>query len=260
MAHFYDRNGVAHHQVRRADGKGLRDTHVGDARKNDWLPGVTDILKMVQSEGLERYKIRQAIYAAETLPRIEGETSDQRVARIMSDADEHARQARDRGSEIHEIYTRYFHGQEIRAEDARYAAHLSAFHAAEIHKVHWSERCLVAGDYAGTADLYFQHKIHGNILADFKGQDVKDDRAVIYKNYMWQIAAYVQALELKGEKPDGGAVIVFDRNTGKLYPWYYSRAELEPGVKAFNAAKTLWQIDREYVPGQKVEKKKRRAA
>lgn len=258
MGHFYDRNGVARHTVPKANGDGMRDSHVGDARKNDWLPSVTTILSVIQKPSLERYKIRQAVLAALSLPRIENESSDDFVARIYRDADEHAKAARDKGTAVHDVYCRYFHGQFIAEESAHFVNRIREYESEQIDKVYWSEKVLVAQDYAGTADLFMKHKLHGNLICDFKGQDVREDRPAFYKEFVWQIGAYVQAHEYQtGAKLDGGAVIVFDRTTGKLYPWYYSRAEIEVGIKAFNACKTLWQIDREYVPKSGVQRKRK---
>ena len=103
MGHYYKIDGTPCHKVPYADPeKGLRDTTIRDARKLNLLPSVTEILSILAKPGLENWKQQQTMLAALTLPRIDGETDDELIKRIKQDAKEHAKEAADIGTAIHE--------------------------------------------------------------------------------------------------------------------------------------------------------------
>ena len=77
--HWYDRDGTPRYEVRAKDGS-MRPATLRDARKFGWYPGVTSIIKCAAAPGLERWKAEQTILSALTLPRSEGEGSDERRA------------------------------------------------------------------------------------------------------------------------------------------------------------------------------------
>lgn len=253
MGHFYTRTGEPQFYVPRAGGIGTRDSHVGDARKNGWLPSVTEILKEISKPQIEKYKVRQGILAALTLPRIEGENNDEYVDRIYKDAEEHSKAARDRGTEIHSVIERYIKGEQVEPEHSQLIYHFEEFKAQYGISVICSELRVVGHGYAGTADIVFKAKapgIKGLVLVDFKGQEVGPRGPQFYEDYLWQIAAYVTAYNDAGTEKEisNGAVIVIDRNTGKFYPQFYSMREINNAYRAFDAAKTIWSIRRDYFP------------
>lgn len=99
--HWYTRDGV---QVELVPGskKGSQvKPDLRHARKLDLAPGITTILREAPSKGLERYKISQAIQAALTLPRVDGETDEQWIDRILEDSEQAAAAAAERGTELH---------------------------------------------------------------------------------------------------------------------------------------------------------------
>ena len=74
-AHWYQRDGVPLHTVLSAKGE-PRPTTLRDARKLGLLPSVTNILGVIAKPGLTSWLQEQAVLAALTLPRIEGESED----------------------------------------------------------------------------------------------------------------------------------------------------------------------------------------
>ena len=106
-SHWYLSDGSAFHETPRADGNGLRAVTLRDARKVTALPSVTNILGVLAKPGLESWKQEQAILAALTLPRNDGETLDDFPRRVVSDMGEQVRHAADLGSAVHraiEVY------------------------------------------------------------------------------------------------------------------------------------------------------------
>jgi len=67
-SHWYLKSGEPYHQVLRADGKGLRDVTLKDAKKVGAMRSVTSVLRVVAKPGLESWKIEQGIMSALTLP------------------------------------------------------------------------------------------------------------------------------------------------------------------------------------------------
>ena len=98
--HWYDRSLRQVETVESAKGQPIRPD-IRHARKLDFAPGVTTILKAADKPALTAYLQRQAIMSALTLPREAGESDDTYVARVLADSKEHARQAADLGTEIH---------------------------------------------------------------------------------------------------------------------------------------------------------------
>ena len=105
--HWYGRDGSPMYDLMGANGK-MRPATLRDARKLSLVPGVSTILGCADKPGLTLWKIEQAIMAALTLPRIDGETSDSFVARVRVDAKEQAKKAAERGTAIHAAIQGWF--------------------------------------------------------------------------------------------------------------------------------------------------------
>jgi hypothetical protein len=62
--HWYQPDGTPLHQVPKADGKGMRDTTLADAKKLGLLPSVTGITDIVAKPALMNWKAAQVAAAA----------------------------------------------------------------------------------------------------------------------------------------------------------------------------------------------------
>ncbi len=87
-----------------------RKTTLRDARKVNAFPSVTNILGVLHKDFLEAYKVNQAILAALTLPKIDGESEDEFAKRVVTDSKEHAASAARLGSRLHEVGADYLKG------------------------------------------------------------------------------------------------------------------------------------------------------
>jgi len=95
-AHWYKRDGEPLHSVLSGRGE-PRPTTLRDARKLGLLPSVTNILGVINKPELVEWKMTQAVLAALTLPRLEGEGEDAFARRVVDDAQSRVRTAAEFG-------------------------------------------------------------------------------------------------------------------------------------------------------------------
>ena len=100
-AHWYTRDGAPAYEVPRADGKGMRATTVRDARKDDLVPSVTTVLRVLANPVLEAWKQEQCVLSALTLPREDDESEDDYAKRVVLDSKETSRKAMTLGTDVH---------------------------------------------------------------------------------------------------------------------------------------------------------------
>lgn len=190
--HWYHRDGSPAYEVQAAKG-GMRATTLRDARKCNLVPSVTTIIRVAAQPGLERWKQTQLVHSALTLPRIDGESEDDFAKRVVVDAQEQAKKAREKGSEIHGSIEHYFKGGSVPSE------HKPVIQAIEMEfadlglKGPWSAEKSFACDlgYGGKLDLH-----NGDCVVDFKckGGSWTDKDKIAYDEHAMQLAAYVRGL------------------------------------------------------------------
>lgn len=98
--HWYTREGKPAYTVKAKAGHD-RPTTLADARKIGLVPSVTTIIRCADRPGLTNWMIDQAILAALTLPRGDGELEKDWLIRVKQDSKEQARKAAERGTAIH---------------------------------------------------------------------------------------------------------------------------------------------------------------
>jgi hypothetical protein len=121
--------------------------------------------------------------------------------------------------------------------------------------LNWTEKVLVnrALGYAGTADLFIEHAVHGPTLVDLKTMKfpVRTSQRDVptnpkpYKSWCYQLAAYRKAL---GQRVTCMNLIVNSNEPSAPVEHVWSEAELELGAAAFEAAHKLWTIEKRYTP------------
>ena len=103
--HFYAADGSPAYRIIGKNGK-ERNTNVKDAREHGFVPSVTTVLNIIAKPGLTNWLQQQVLLAALTLPRIEGETEENWLERVMSDSKSTGRDAADRGTQMHGVLER----------------------------------------------------------------------------------------------------------------------------------------------------------
>ena len=253
--HWYQRNGEALHTVPSAKGE-PRPTTLRDARKLGLLPSVTNILGVIAKPELTLWLQEQAVLAALTLPRIEGETEDAFAKRVVEDSQTTRSGAADFGTSVHHGAERVARTLEVDPEDplAPWLRLYRDWYQVNVKRLVWAERTLVnvGLGYAGTADLLIDHQAHGLTLVDLKTQGVKPGKeASAYKSWCYQLAAYRKAL---GQPVACLNVVINSREPAEPVEFLWSEEEMERGWAAFEAAQALWRIEKNFDPrGQRPE-------
>lgn len=249
--HWYDRAGNPVYEVPSADGKSMVTPDIRHARKLNLLPGFSAVERIMAAPGLERYKIRQAVLAALTLPRIADETEEAYLKRIDEDGKAHAKRRAEEGTAIHKAIEQFLRGETY---DTRWHPQVSAVVA-------------------------YLHTLGNDWVADFKSKSTLEgfkDYELFYDNHVMQLAAYKRGLVaklLEGAKdgPDfqcettfashwgyggrvdahsrmvtGGAlvvsILVSVDEPGTIRTKVWTREEEERGLDMFSHCLSLWQI------------------
>ena len=248
-AHWYRRDGEPLHSVPSTSGE-ARPTTVRDARKLGLLPSVTNILGVINKPELVEWKMTQAVLAALTLPRRDGEGEDEFAKRVVEDSQSRMRTAVDFGSAFHAGAEQVAKTLEV-DQAGPYAAWLNLhrdWFQANCVRLVWTERVLVNTElgYAGTADLLVEHQAHGLTLVDYKTQGVKAGYKVrAYGSWCQQLAAYRRAI---GKPMACMNVIVNSVEPSAPVEHLWSEDELRAGLESFEAALVIWRNEKNYDP------------
>lgn len=261
-SHWYLPDGTPYHEVPRADGSGTRPVTLRDARKCSAFPSVTNILAVLSKPGLDAWKQEQAIMAALTLPRADGEPLDDFARRVVADMTEQVRSAADLGSAIHaaiEVYLqtgeppenpdviRLFEPVKIWIDD--HIERVALVETVAVHSQH---------GYAGRIDLVAKLKHAGTwAVIDFKSQKMKPNakgvwQAAFYETWPLQLMAYFKALELAGEcsrkLEDIASVVINSVEPTPVQVRVWPREEHAAYWQAFQCARELWCFTKAYRP------------
>lgn len=190
MSHWYDVDGNPHHTVIGLNGK-ERPTTVRDARKHGWWPSVTTILSIPASGALDNYKQNELLKAAMQNPFSEDKDVEKWKKTVVTMAQEHSKQARERGGELHNALEKYYKTGEVDKKERGWIEPVIKFMEERFPDVDdWvAEEGLYCDlGFAGTVDLYSpKHKL----VLDFKTKDQNDVKKMkAYENHHMQTAAY----------------------------------------------------------------------
>jgi len=191
--HWYNQHGEPCYTIAGAKGQ-PRNTTLRDARKHGFAPSVTTILSVADKPALTAWKVDQALMAALTLPRIDGESLDAFKKRAAQDARQHSIDAADEGTRIHAAIESYFMGDD--SYNRKYDDHVIAVADALVGvfggNVNWLPEksfCSPLG-YGGKVDLHCT-----GAVVDFKTKDFgPDDKVVAYDEQIMQLDAYRHGL------------------------------------------------------------------
>jgi hypothetical protein len=237
--HWYSRDGAPCYEVEKQKG-GLRSTTLADARKLGLVPSVTTVLDVLNKPALTRWKVRQGILAALTLPRNPDETEEHWLARVEVDAEQQAKDAADEGTRIHDACERSFRGFVVEERFRPHVASVRAKLAETFPGVDdWIAEASFANPlgYGGKVDL---HSPSTGIVVDYKGKDgdFTDDKKLAY-DQNFQLAAYQRGLCL----PTNVSANIFVSRThpGAVAIHVWSVADMAQGWDVFAATLDVWR-------------------
>ena len=241
--HFYYPDGRPAYTIQGK--KGLRPTTKADAKKLGLYPSVTTIIGEASSYGLIHYGINQAIEAALTLPRHEGENSANYIKRVRHDAKEHARIRAEEGTVIHAYLQQLFEGKLLDWTYPSLAMETihECYKAAEaeiIEKIGVQEwECeksfaIKVNDcgYGGKVDLH-----NDSYLLDIKSKEGSLGDVKLYDNHYIQISSYRAGLNLSNVSC-GILFISTNKNEAKLI--LADEVDLIRGWEMFTSLLSYW--------------------
>lgn len=226
--HWYHRDGTPCYEIEGKNGK-LRPTTLRDARKLKLVPSVTSIIRLSAAPGLVNWQIEQAILASLTLPRVDGETDEQFIARVRRDAAAQATKARERGILIHAWVQRWFESCEAEDDALPYCESTNRTIYDECGYQNWEcESSFATSTFGGKVDL-----IAPGFLIDIKTSDKDLGNLKLWPEHEMQLAAYIDG---KWDYNISRAGILFVNSvTAKSRLIWATDEELERGWKCFDA-------------------------
>ena len=249
------------HEVARADGKGTRPTTLRDARKLGLYPSVTNVLSVLARPGLDAWKQEQAILAALTLPRRNGESVDDFARRVVADMSQQVRDAADLGSAIHRAIELYAQSGAIpeHPEVARLFQPAREWFDREVEDVHAVEAAVSHSEwgFAGRVDLIATLRSTGRpCVIDFKSQRTRKNKAgefapIFHEVWPLQLEAYRQALVSRDPRFSGAetaSVVIGSTEPVPVVSHVWDPLEAPSRFRAFLAARQLWVFTRGYCP------------
>lgn len=189
--HWYAKDGTPVYEVPTAKGIGFRPTHIGDARKRDLVPSVTNILNVAAKPGLEAWKAKQILEASLTLPRLPDETLDDYAVRVIEDSKAQGKAAAERGTQLHAAIEKAIQGEDF---DISWREHVEKTFAAVAQQCGFSLFDSKA-EHSFASPLGYGGKIDAHtdepLICDFKTKDrIDDKKQLAYENHVQQLAAY----------------------------------------------------------------------
>jgi hypothetical protein len=189
--HWYLPDGSPAYRIIGKNGK-ERNSTVKDAREHGLLPSVTTIIGCASKPALDVWKQQQAILSALTLPRLEGESEEDWLSRVVSDSKETAKQAAERGTQIHGVIEAFYEGIYIPELPPYVRAVESAINEHFGSQLWISEKSFAYGGFGGKCDLVAK----SGFVVDFKTTEKDLDKLDYFFDHQMQLSAYRQGFEM----------------------------------------------------------------
>ena len=244
--HWYTRNGVPQYTVEAKKG-GLRATTLRDARTMNLVPSVTTILGVAAKPALLAWMQQQVLMAALTLPKVDSETEEQYIARIIHDSKEQGRAAADAGTDIHASIQGYYEGYSTGKHKESVTACVQAIND---HFGDWgwvSERSFAHDlGFGGKCDLFVPADERGDgLVTDVKTKEFSDPAKVEgYDEHLMQLAAY--RVGLGCPKARCANVFVSRSVPGLVVVKEWSLEDLDRGWLMFCNLLSFWTLKHQY--------------
>jgi hypothetical protein len=249
--HWYRaEDGAPQYTVKAKNGSD-RPTTLGDARKMNLVPSVSTILKSIAKPGLEVWKNEQMLLAALTLPRIQGETEQAFIARVVADSKETGKRAAERGTRVHESIEKWYGGnKDVEHVDIAKAFEEKVFDHFGTHPFQkWLTERSFSSDlgYGGKVDLHCMADATAplGIVLDAKTKEFgKDDKVEGYDEQCMQLAAYRHGLGLPHARCANVFASVSYPGLIKVVEW--TEEDLRRGWEMFQHLLAFWKIKNKF--------------
>jgi len=194
--HWYLPDGSPAYRIVGKNGK-ERNSTVKDAREHGLLPSVTTIIGCASKPALDVWKQQQAILSALTLPRLECESEEDWLSRVVSDSKETAKQAAERGTQIHGVIEAFYEGIYIPELPPYVRAVETAINEHFGSQLWMAEKSFAYGGFGGKCDLISKsHQKSDGFVIDFKTTEKDLDKLDYFFDHQMQLSAYRQGFEM----------------------------------------------------------------
>ena len=231
--HWYLPNGDTAYRIVGKNGK-ERNTTVKDARERGLLPSVTTIIGCAAKPALDVWKQQQAILAALTLPRLDGESEEDWLSRVVIDSKETAKQAAERGTQIHGVIEAFYEGVYL-PELPTYVRVVETAINKHFGQQLWvAEKSFARNGYGGKCDLISRPHVHPKsegFVIDFKTTEKDVDKLDYYFDHQMQLAAYREGFEMPNARC---AIVYVNANENKAKLLEIPDADLRIGWECFS--------------------------
>jgi len=144
------------------------------ARKENYLPSVTTVMKIIDKPGLNQWKQKQVLLAAANNPKNENESDREYENRILDESRDKSSSAANFGTDIHKAIEKFLNNGDLPSSQKVYSSFQSLNKKMDLISLNGkTEDTLVSKDYgfAGTVDWHGNYG--GYAIIDWKTQDVK---------------------------------------------------------------------------------------
>lgn len=201
--HWYKSDGKPCYEIPNKSKPGeMRKVDIRDARKLNLLPSVTTVTDCIRNEGLERWKYRQYMEAALTLPRNEGETDQAFISRVIDDANKVSADAMAFGTKCHDAIESYAEHRDKSKIDQSvwpFITGAAEFIDKNLRTILHTEHTFASPlGYGGKIDMIGIDTEGRVVLIDWKTKTTQIGKEIeAYPSYGIQLAAYKNGLSIK---------------------------------------------------------------
>lgn len=243
--HWYTRDGMPMYTVMGKTTGKPRNTTLKDARELNLVPSVTTLLNVTNKPQLNIWLQKQAIMAALTLPRADGEQEKEWLDRVLDDSKAEGRAAADMGTEIHEAVQGFYEGRKA----SKYPHHVTA--CVNTLRDRYGDQDWICErsfshelGFGGKCDLH-TFADEQAIVVDIKTKDFSDlSKIEVYDENLMQLAAYRVGLGIP--KARCANLIASRTHADLAYLKEWTEEELQKGWGMFCALLKFWQIKNNY--------------
>lgn len=236
--HWYKKTGEPFYEIESKSKPGtMRPVTLRDAKKLDLVPSVTTITRIVSSPGLDQWKQRQVLMAALTLPKIDGESDNDYISRILADAQEQARKAAEKGTSIHGAIEKFLRKEFV---DPEYKPYIMPV-LDEMERRGWLVGVQVEHSFAHPLGFGGKTDFRNNIvLSDFKTKEFTDtSKQLAWPEHCWQLSAY--RFGLQAQHLECYNVFISTNKPGLFHFHKWPEEEIEKGLQVFLSMLDLWK-------------------
>jgi hypothetical protein len=244
--HWYDKDGNPAYTYKNKKGE-EKNTTLRQARIDNLFPSVTTVMKVIAAPGLERWKQNQILHAAATLPYIEGESTDDWCRRVVEDAGEHGKEAREKGTAIHGAIERFFLGEVDEKYQKECVYVFKLLGELGISHIDVEKSFSSPLGYGGKIDFVGEDSNGLPVVIDFKTTDFKGKGKKHWPEMIMQLAAYSRGIGCHNARLIN---LFISRNLEEPQVDHYEWTEQEcaDGWRKFELALEFWQLDKGYKP------------